>query len=57
MTAQYLLHENFVRFFQVQIAIFLIAFQDAFSLQKTVNPAADHMLQFGQFLRLGALVR
>jgi hypothetical protein len=35
--------------FQVQVPVFLIPFQDAFTLQKPGNPVADRMHQCHQF--------
>jgi hypothetical protein len=48
--AQYLPHGVFVALIQVQVTVFLIAFQDFLALQTPGNPVADRMHKLRQFL-------
>ncbi|ODJ86376.1 hypothetical protein CODIS_34360 [Candidatus Thiodiazotropha endolucinida] len=52
-TAQFLLHRIFVALFQVQVTVFFIPLQDAFTLQKSGHTVADRMHQRHQSLLVG----
>lgn len=45
-----------IRIIQIQVTVFFIAFQDAFTLQKAGNPVADRMHQLRQFVLVGCVL-